>query len=121
VVPVEELNSNDEVRLSLLARPELGVTFTKLNCWLLDKYSKCVFLDADVLVLKNIDDLFEREELSAARDAGWPDCFGRVRLPTIERHVPTAYALRRRTRRFVRWLARHLSRRAHVSRWMSRR
>ena len=26
-------------------------------------------------VLKNIDDLFEREELSAAPDVGWPDCF----------------------------------------------
>ena len=26
-------------------------------------------------VLQNIDDLFEREEFSAAHDAGWPDCF----------------------------------------------
>ena len=26
-------------------------------------------------VLQNIDDLFEREELSAAPDVGWPDCF----------------------------------------------
>jgi len=26
-------------------------------------------------VLENIDDLFDREELSAAPDAGWPDCF----------------------------------------------
>lgn len=26
-------------------------------------------------VLQNVDDLFEREELSAAPDAGWPDCF----------------------------------------------
>jgi len=26
-------------------------------------------------VLENIDELFEREELSAAPDAGWPDCF----------------------------------------------
>lgn len=25
--------------------------------------------------MKNIDDLFEREELSAAPDPGWPDCF----------------------------------------------
>jgi glycogenin glucosyltransferase len=75
VVLVEELNSNDSEHLSLLARPELGVTFTKINCWLLEKYSKCVFLDADVVVLQSIDDLFEREELSAAPDAGWPDCF----------------------------------------------
>lgn len=26
-------------------------------------------------VLANIDELFEREELSAAPDPGWPDCF----------------------------------------------
>jgi len=32
-------------------------------------------LDADVVVLRDIDDLFEREEFSAAPDAGWPDCF----------------------------------------------
>ena len=25
--------------------------------------------------MRNIDDLFDREELSAAPDAGWPDCF----------------------------------------------
>lgn len=75
LVLVDELNSNDDEHLSLLSRPELGVTFTKLNCWLLTQFSKCVFLDADCLVLKNIDDLFEREELSAAPDAGWPDCF----------------------------------------------
>lgn len=26
-------------------------------------------------VLQNVDELFDREELSAAPDAGWPDCF----------------------------------------------
>lgn len=26
-------------------------------------------------MLKNIDDLFEKEELSASPDPGWPDCF----------------------------------------------
>jgi lipopolysaccharide biosynthesis glycosyltransferase len=34
-----------------------------------------VFLDADILVVKNIDDLFERDELSAVADCGWPSCF----------------------------------------------
>jgi glycogenin glucosyltransferase len=75
VVVVSELNSNDDEHLRLLSRPELGVTFTKINCWLLEKYSKCVFLDADCVVLREIDDLFQREEFSAAPDAGWPDCF----------------------------------------------
>ena len=39
------------------------------------EYDKCVFLDADTLVIKNSDELFDKEEFSAAPDAGWPDCF----------------------------------------------
>lgn len=50
VVAVDPMDSGDSVRLSLLGRPELGVTFTKIHCWTLTKYSKCVFLDADTLV-----------------------------------------------------------------------
>jgi len=75
VTLVNVLDSNDPVNLDLLSRPDLGVTFTKLHCWRLTQFSKCVFLDADILVLQNIDDLFERDEFSAAPDAGWPDCF----------------------------------------------
>ncbi|PNF18606.1 Glycogenin-1 [Cryptotermes secundus] len=75
VQEVNLLDSRDEANLALLERPELGITFTKLHCWRLTQYEKCVFLDADTLVLKNSDELFEREELSAAPDPGWPDCF----------------------------------------------
>ncbi|XP_073991093.1 glycogenin 1 isoform X4 [Rhodnius prolixus] len=75
VKEVDVLDSGDEANLALIARPELGVTFTKLHCWNLTQFSKCVFLDADVLVVQNCDELFEREELSAAPDVGWPDCF----------------------------------------------
>lgn len=72
---VDALNSGDQVNLELLKRPELGVTFTKLHCWRLVEFKKCVFLDADCLVLKNVDELFDREEFSAVTDIGWPDCF----------------------------------------------
>ncbi|XP_021937260.1 flocculation protein FLO11-like isoform X3 [Zootermopsis nevadensis] len=75
VQEVNVLDSHDEANLALLERPELGITFTKLHCWRLTQYDKCVFLDADTLVLKNSDELFERDELSAAPDPGWPDCF----------------------------------------------
>ncbi|GJQ67512.1 hypothetical protein Trydic_g5144 [Trypoxylus dichotomus] len=87
---VEEVNlfdSKDEANLRLLKRPELGVTFTKLHCWRLTQFEKCVFLDADVLVLANSDELFEREEFSAAPDVGWPDCFNSgvfVYRPSLE-------------------------------------
>ena len=50
VQDVALLDSLDSANLALLERPELGVTFTKLHCWNLTKYSKCVFLDADTLV-----------------------------------------------------------------------
>ncbi|KAA8580718.1 hypothetical protein FQN60_013676 [Etheostoma spectabile] len=72
---VDVLDSGDAAHLAMMKRPDLGVTFTKLHCWTLTHYSKCVFMDADTLVLSNIDELFDREELSAAPDPGWPDCF----------------------------------------------
>ncbi|XP_073704183.1 glycogenin-1a isoform X1 [Garra rufa] len=72
---VDVLDSGDVAHLAMMKRPDLGITFTKLHCWTLTEYSKCVFMDADTLVLSNIDELFEREELSAAPDPGWPDCF----------------------------------------------
>lgn len=75
VQDVTVMDSEDETNLSLMQRPELGITFTKLHCWKLTQFSKCVFLDADTLVVRNCDELFEREELSAVPDVGWPDCF----------------------------------------------
>ncbi|XP_075256489.1 glycogenin-1-like isoform X2 [Convolutriloba macropyga] len=75
IIQVDPVDSHDAAHLALMSRPELGTTFTKLHCWNLLEYSKCVFLDADTLVMQNVDDLFERPELSAASDVGWPDCF----------------------------------------------
>jgi glycogenin glucosyltransferase len=75
IVRVKTLDSQDTDHLKLLGRPELGVTFTKLYVWSLTFLTKAVFLDADTLVLANVDDLFEREEFSACADVGWPDCF----------------------------------------------
>uniref|UniRef100_A0A5F4WGE6 Glycogenin 1 n=1 Tax=Callithrix jacchus TaxID=9483 RepID=A0A5F4WGE6_CALJA len=63
VIMVDVLDSGDSAHLTLMKRPELRVTLTKLHCWSLTQYSKCVFMDAGTLVLANIDDLFEKEEL----------------------------------------------------------
>jgi len=87
VVDVSLLDSKDSKNLALLERPDLGVTFTKLHCWRLVQYSKCVFLDADTMVVGNSDELFDRSEFSAAPDAGWPDCFNSgvfVFAPSVE-------------------------------------
>ncbi|CAL8308932.1 unnamed protein product [Merluccius merluccius] len=90
VVRVDVLDSGDRAHLARLGRPELGVTFTKLHAWTLTRYRKCVFLDADTLVLQNVDELFDREELSAAPDPGWPDCFNTgvfVYRPSLDTHA----------------------------------
>jgi glycogenin len=50
VQEVNVLDSQDTANLALLKRPELGITFTKLHCWRLTQFEKCVFLDADTLV-----------------------------------------------------------------------
>lgn len=50
VIVVDLMDSGDDAHLSLLGRPELGITFTKIHCWTLTQYTKCVFLDADTLV-----------------------------------------------------------------------
>lgn len=49
VICVNILDSKDAAHLALLKRPELGITFTKLHCWNLTQYSKCVFMDADTM------------------------------------------------------------------------
>ncbi|KAM8722757.1 glycogenin-2 isoform 2-T2 [Acanthopagrus schlegelii] len=90
VIMVDMMDSEDHPNLFMLGRPELGITFTKIHCWTLTQYSKCVFLDADTLVLCNVDELFEREELSAAPDPGWPDCFNSgvfVFRPSLHTHT----------------------------------
>ena len=50
VIEVNLIDSADYVHLAFLKRPDLGITLTKLHCWTLTRYSKCVFLDADTLV-----------------------------------------------------------------------
>ena len=66
VVEVRGIDSKDAANLALLKRPELGITFTKIAAWTLCKYTKCVFLDADTLVLTNVDELFDRQVLGCA-------------------------------------------------------
>jgi len=54
VTVVNVHDSNDADNLELLSRPELGVTFTKLHCWRLTQFTKCVFMDADTLVIPRV-------------------------------------------------------------------
>lgn len=54
VIVVDLMDSGDDLHLSPLGRPELGITFTKIHCWTLTQYTKCVFLEADTLVSQSL-------------------------------------------------------------------
>ncbi|BFZ55794.1 glycogenin glucosyltransferase [Savitreella phatthalungensis] len=76
VISVESLANPQIENLNLLGRLDLRESFTKINLWRQTQYSKVVFLDADVLVLQNIDHLFDiPADFAAAPDVGWPDIF----------------------------------------------
>jgi glycogenin glucosyltransferase len=51
----------------------INAGYTKLHIFNLTQFSKIVYIDADVLVLKNVDELFDRPGLSAAPDVFPPD------------------------------------------------
>lgn len=61
---VDVLDSKDEAHLALMKRPELGVTFTKLHCWTLTQFKKCVFMDADMLVSESVCTRYLNREFS---------------------------------------------------------
>jgi hypothetical protein len=55
--------------------PRFDKVFTKLRAWELTDFDKVVLLDADMVVVRNIDDLFARPELAASPDFLLPDRF----------------------------------------------
>lgn len=55
--------------------PRFGSVFAKLRAWELTEFDKMVWLDADTVVLHNVDELFTRPEISAAPDFLVPDQF----------------------------------------------
>ncbi|KAJ3393279.1 hypothetical protein HDU84_002358 [Entophlyctis sp. JEL0112] len=69
---------SDDSNLALLARPELDITYTKLHVFNLP-YDRVCFLDADTVVLRNVDSIFSYLDndvvFAAAADVGWPDIF----------------------------------------------
>jgi glycogenin glucosyltransferase len=55
--------------------PRFALTFTKLRAFGLERFDKIVLLDADTVVLRNVDDLFGRPGFAAAPDFFLPDRF----------------------------------------------
>lgn len=55
--------------------PRFATVFAKLRVWEMVDFDRVVALDADTLVLQNVDDLFERSTFAAAPDFFLPDRF----------------------------------------------
>jgi alpha-N-acetylglucosamine transferase len=55
--------------------PRFATVFAKLRVWELVELDRVVLLDADTLVLQNVDDLFERRDFAAGPDFFLPDRF----------------------------------------------
>lgn len=71
--PIEPIANPNPATMHML--PRFGAAYTKLRAWELTEYDKLVFLDGDTIVVKNIDDLFDRPAFAAAPDFFLPDRF----------------------------------------------
>jgi len=76
LIPVERIRSPNTANLYLMGRPDLSFAFTKIALWRQTQFRKIVYLDADVVALRALDELFDIEApFAAAPDIGWPDAF----------------------------------------------
>ncbi|KAL9045053.1 MAG: hypothetical protein Q9214_001855, partial [Letrouitia sp. 1 TL-2023] len=76
VIPVDRIVNKSPANLYLMQRPGLDSTFTKIALWRQTQYRKIVYLDADTVILRAPDELFdEPSDFAAVPDIGWPDCF----------------------------------------------
>lgn len=76
VIPVERIRNANQANLFLMGRPDLAFAFTKIALWRQVQFRKIVYLDADVVTLRALDELFDLDvPFAAAPDIGWPDAF----------------------------------------------
>ncbi|KAF2024950.1 nucleotide-diphospho-sugar transferase [Setomelanomma holmii] len=76
LIPVERIRNPSPANLFIMGRPDLSFAFTKIALWRQTQFRKIVYLDADVVALRALDELFDIEApFAAAPDIGWPDAF----------------------------------------------
>ncbi|KAL5400807.1 hypothetical protein PMIN03_012071 [Paraphaeosphaeria minitans] len=76
VIPVDRIRNPNPANLYLMGRPDLLYAFTKIALWRQTRFRKIVYLDADVVALRSLDELFDIDApFAAAPDVGWPDAF----------------------------------------------
>jgi glycogenin len=73
-----------------MSRADLVATFTKIALWQQTQFRKIIYLDADTLPLRALDELFDLSaSFAAAPEIGFPDCFNSgvmVLSPSAETH-----------------------------------
>lgn len=76
MIPVDRIRNPNPANLYLMGRPDLLYAFTKIALWRQTRFRKIVYLDADVVALRALDELFDIDApFAAAPDVGWPDAF----------------------------------------------
>lgn len=76
VLPVPRIRNAKPANLYLMNRADLHSAFTKIILWKQTQFRKIVYLDADVVAYRAVDELFDLPHaFSAAPDVGWPDIF----------------------------------------------
>lgn len=76
VIPVPRIRNAKPANLYLMNRADLHSAFTKINLWKQTQFRRIVYLDADVVAYRAVDELFDlKHDFSAAPDVGWPDLF----------------------------------------------
>jgi glycogenin glucosyltransferase len=71
LVDIEKINATRTDGIKDRYKENSWMMFTKLNLVRLTQFSKVVFLDADCLAIKNVDDMFDFPSISAVRDVGY--------------------------------------------------
>ena len=78
IFDVTEICGKSTSNLQIIGRPDLHATLTKLHLWNLTEFERVLYLDADTLVLSNLDHLFslpDSIDFAASPELGFPDCF----------------------------------------------
>jgi glycogenin glucosyltransferase len=76
VIPVDRIRNPNPANLYLMGRPDLAFAYTKIALWRQVQFRRIVYLDADVVALRALDELFDLDvPFAAAPDIGWPDAF----------------------------------------------
>ena len=96
--------------------------YSKLHLWNMTEFSKLVYLDADVMVLNSIDELFQQPELSAVPDlAGVFNAGVMVAEPNaatftdMVQHYPIAPSYNHGDQGFLNWyFGEHLANKVHA-------